>query len=404
MNDQAYLAQVQAKLVDRGYAEHPVPADLSGRIPVALRRTEEWGELLLCIATGDDAAEASRREALVSAVGAWVRQEARRAEQPFYAVLVFPFTGGVSDELSEAIKALRIEDPQQRWGLITWTADLAVELVDRHTGFPPVDHEVAQVLTEVPRGAAEEAWRSATGPRLGARRNPLGNLGYVPATRLILATTVAAYLAVILIGGGGLGNLLTGGPTGQSLAVWGANHGRLVIDYGQHWRLFTYMLLHGGLMHLGFNMWALWQVGRYVELVYGSARMVFIYVVAGVAGGIASTVFRSGAVLSVGASGAILGLMGALVYFAMALPGRRVDWQGLLAPVGINLAFGFLVGGIDNYAHIGGFIGGLLAAFLAGIPGQRKPWRLAAMAGVTVAMLLLLAGRIPLVHLPLFGR
>lgn len=400
MNYSGYLHQVRDQLAAQGFAGLEVPSDLTPAVGLAAQRTESWGHLFLLLPPSPATpAGTEARESLLAAVGAWVRAVQRRAERPVFAVVAFPFEQKVPDELSASIRSLQQADPEGRWGVIPWVADLAVELVDRHSGFPRVDDKVAHALTEVPRGAVEQAVRQATGPRIG--RSPMKiDLGYLPVTRILLAVTVAFYLWTVLLGGGL--NSLISGPDPQTMITWGANYGRLVFFAGQQWRFFTYIFLHGGLLHIGMNMWAFWSIGRYNEMIYGPLRYGFIYVVAGVAGGIASTVFRAGMSFSVGASGSIMGLMGALVYFGLAMPGRRVDWRGLLGPVGINLLIGFMITGIDNYAHIGGLIGGFVAAFLAGIPGQRSGWRNVAMAVTAALVLLILADVIRLPHMALF--
>lgn len=394
MNYQNYLATVKERLTGLGFAEVTPPEGLG----LVLERQETWGRLAVGLptglaATGTDAPGAW--ESLARASAAWVQNGQRKDAPRRYLILVYPFEKKISEETAAQIKALRLEDAEQRWGLVAWPADLEVELIDRPPGFPKVDDKVARALTEVPRGAVEGFLIQATGPKIG-RRSLAVNMGYVPATRIILATTIAYYLWVLLISGSTMN--IVSGASGQDLLTWGANNGTYVLDLGQHWRLLTHVLLHGGLMHLGFNMWALWSLGRHTELIYGSRRMVYIYIFAGIAGGIASTVFRPFPVTSVGASGAILGLMGALVCFAVGMRGA-VDWRSFMGPVMINLFYGFLIRGIDNYAHIGGFIGGVLAAFLVGIPGQRKPWRVAAMVVGGVVAAVILSGLVPLPHL-----
>jgi membrane associated rhomboid family serine protease len=396
LNYLRYLAAVRERLLDLNFAEVRPPADLAALLPLVLERQESWGRLMLALPahlTGKGEVSPDR---LVAAAAAWVPSLRREGER-CYLVIGFPYDRKVGDEVSAQVLALRQEGPEEGWGVVPWVLDLEVELIDRPP-FPAVENAVVRAITAVPRSGAESLWHDLTGPQVGHRWYRL-DLGYLPGTRIILAATVAYYLWVLL--SSGQGTALMGGPSARALLTWGANHGRLVIDGGEHWRLLTYVLLHGNLLHLGFNMWAFWNLGRHVELLYGSWRMVFIYLFAGVAGGIASTVFRPAPVVSVGASGSVLGLMGALLYFAWAMPGRRLDWRALLGPVGINLLYGFFVRGIDNYAHIGGFVGGLLAAFLAGIAGERKPWRTIATAAAALAVTLMLAGLVPLPHLPL---
>lgn len=144
------------------------------------------------------------------------------------------------------------------------------------------------------------------------------------------------------------------------------------IDAGQWWRLITPMFLHGSLLHLAFNSWALYALGPQVESVYGTDRFVALYGLAGLAGGIASYAFNPNA-LSVGASGAIFGLFGALAAFAYTAR-SLIGWEASKMQLGqmatlvvINLAFGFVPGSnIDNSAHIGGLlVGGLVGFALA---------------------------------------
>jgi membrane associated rhomboid family serine protease len=392
VNYQNYLASVRERLTGLGFAEVAAPDGLG----LVLERQESWGRLAVGLPPAlAPAADGAAWGALAGSSAAWVQTSLRQGEPRRYLILVYPFEKKVSEETAERIKALRQEDPRQRWGLVAWPADLEVELIDRPAGFPKVDDKVARALTEVPRGAVEGLLLQATGPKIGRRTFGM-NMGYVPATRVIMAATIAYYLWVLLISGSTMN--VIGGAVARDLTTWGANDSRLVLEQGQHWRLLTYVLLHGGLMHLVLNMWALWSLGRHVELIYGSRRMVYIYIFAGIAGGIASAAFRAYPVISVGASGAVLGMMGALVYFAVGMRGA-VDWRAFMGPVVINLFYGFFIRGIDNHAHIGGFIGGVIAAFLVGIPGQRKPWRVAAMVAGGVVMGLVLSGLVPLPRL-----
>lgn len=136
---------------------------------------------------------------------------------------------------------------------------------------------------------------------------------------------------------------------------------------GEYWRLWTVTLLHGSLLHLFFNMYALYLTGPIVERWYGPARFFAFYLACAAAGSVASFAF-GGDVPSVGASGAVFGLFGLLL--AAGRLHRPVDRQGrmLVSQLGmlilINVAFGFLVPGIDNAAHLGGLAAGLLLGAL----------------------------------------
>ena len=168
------------------------------------------------------------------------------------------------------------------------------------------------------------------------------------------------------------------------LVAWGSNHASDTLK-GQWWRLFTSLFLHGSLMHLAFNMFALWQVGRLVERIFGSLRFAGLYVLAGLAGSLASVfwgVLTNHNVNSVGASGAIFGIIGGLLAFIgranSGVPPTVVsDLRGSILPFLLfNLSAGFLYPHTDNAAHIGGLAGGWLAGHLLArslhVPGQNK--------------------------------
>jgi membrane associated rhomboid family serine protease len=137
---------------------------------------------------------------------------------------------------------------------------------------------------------------------------------------------------------------------------------KALVAAGEYWRLFTVTLLHGSLLHLGFNMYALYLCGPIVERWYGSFRFLLFYLACAAAGSVASFVF-GGDQPSVGASGAIFGLFGILlaagrVHHPVDRHSRALVGQlGML--IFINIAFGFAVQGIDNAAHLGGLAAGL---------------------------------------------
>jgi membrane associated rhomboid family serine protease len=147
----------------------------------------------------------------------------------------------------------------------------------------------------------------------------------------------------------------------------------LAVQYGQWWRIFTAAFLHGSLIHIGVNMWALWIVGRDVERAMGPVRYLLLYVLAALGSGIAVTYFSTNQV-TLGASGAIFGLFGALVGIGLSLPPRGMSIVTQTLPViGVNLAFGFLVPGISNSGHIGGLVSGFIAGWLLfRIPSARR--------------------------------
>ena len=216
------------------------------------------------------------------------------------------------------------------------------------------------------------------------RRNPgmwgfapllrnLGNdFGFVPLT---ITGCVALYAVSLLlsfpdIGGRGLFSFLA--PSTQSLFLLGASGAIPVFQFDRWWTVLSAGWLHGGVLHILFNMMWVRQLGPAVAHLYGAARLVVIYTVGGVAAFALSSLAGEylqfmplpqlrGAGITIGASGPIFGLLGALVYYGRRSGSSMVHGQALNMALMMGL-FGFIMPGIDNYAHLGGFAGGYLAA------------------------------------------
>lgn len=158
---------------------------------------------------------------------------------------------------------------------------------------------------------------------------------------------------------------VTGGEAGL-ITQAGANYGPAVAA-GQYWRLVTSMFLHGGIAHLLLNGYALFQLGALFEAWLGSIRLLITYFLTGIAGSIASILWTDAP--SVGASGAIFGLLGALIAFLLRrrehlTAGAKSLMMQLVAWAAINVFFGFSVPGIDNAAHLGGCAAGFLLGLI----------------------------------------
>jgi rhomboid protease GluP len=177
-------------------------------------------------------------------------------------------------------------------------------------------------------------------------------------TYTILGITVTAYLV----------QMLTQFIFGYDLAIVLGAKANDAIRAGQLWRFFTPMLLHGSLLHIGFNMYALYIFGIGLERRYGHGRFLMLYILGGFAGSVFSFLFSSAN--SIGASGAIFGLIGAEGIFLFQnrkLFGAQVRGalNNVIFVVAINLFLG-LQPGIDNWGHMGGLLGGLVFAWFAG--------------------------------------
>lgn len=147
-----------------------------------------------------------------------------------------------------------------------------------------------------------------------------------------------------------------------------------LVQNGEFYRLLTCMFVHADILHILFNMIALYSIGPVVERYYGKSKFLLIYLVSGLLGSIFSGVFMTADSISIGASGAIFGLLGSICYFTYYY---RATLQGILRGsimpvIIINLVIGFLSSSIDLSAHIGGLIGGILISMAIGIGDKHR--------------------------------
>jgi len=198
----------------------------------------------------------------------------------------------------------------------------------------------------------------------------------------------------------------------RELIVWGANVGALTFS-GEWWRLLTSVFVHGGLLHIAFNMWCLWNLGQLCEQLYGRWTYAAIYLICGIGASLASAAWHP-YTPSVGASGAIFGLAGALIAafklgeFSVPRSALSGTLRSLGAFVVYNLIFGAIIPGIDNTAHIGGLITGLIVGALIALIAPQQDQAPRRVAVLLVMILALAGGAIQAAHhyrVPLrFGR
>ena len=188
--------------------------------------------------------------------------------------------------------------------------------------------------------------------------------GHAPVTTALLILNVIVFAAEIMgtMHAGKMGGLsILWGMDVETLYRLGACYGPAIFVGHEWYRLVTAMFLHGGLIHIGFNMIVLLDIGPMVEEVYGSARYLFLYLVMGIAGYVLSALAGH---FSVGASGAILGIIGLLIAITTKRGGTQMKElrSRLISWVVTIFALGFLVGGLrtDNWAHFGGLAAGFL--------------------------------------------
>jgi rhomboid protease GluP len=231
------------------------------------------------------------------------------------------------------------------------------------------------------------------------RKNP--NLwGYGPIVQkyfgtgsmvpIITATSIVLYVLALLIDPRaifqmqGIFNLLS--PSMQALDKLGMT-GSYALTQGRWWTLITAVYLHGGVLHILFNMLWLKQLGLMVEQIYGTSRSFLIFTIAGILGFVVSD--WVGIQFTIGASGSIFGLLGALVYYGKKRGG--VFGSALYRQVGtwtiVLFLFGFFMPAVNNLAHAGGFVGGVLAAWLLGYQEMKEETQHHKLAALGTAVL-----------------
>lgn len=181
---------------------------------------------------------------------------------------------------------------------------------------------------------------------------------------------------------------------GQQLVQWGSLYGPLAMG-GQPWRLITYMFMHGGIIHIALNMWCLWNLGALAESLYDDWLYAVIYLLTGIGGGIFSLWWHP-YTNTVGASGAVFGVAGALIAslklgeFSLPRPMIASTFRSVLVFAGYNLIFGAVGSGVDNACHIGGLLIGLLCGALVAVmaPDREHLFRRMAICLTVLALLL----------------
>ena len=179
-------------------------------------------------------------------------------------------------------------------------------------------------------------------------------------TYAMIVLNVLVYLGMIATGASFMN------PTPQQAITWGADFGPLTLG-GQGWRLLTACFVHFGLIHIGMNMFILWQVGQFTEKLYGNARYLLLYLLAGIGGNIAG-LFYHPATVSAGASGAVFGVYGGLLAFLLiqrgVVPGAAA--MSIAKSAGIFIAYNIIYGLASPQTDLTAHFGGLVTGFLVG--------------------------------------
>lgn len=269
-----------------------------------------------------------------------------------------------------------------------------------------IEQVVAAAQAAFAEKAADHAMKAAE-----ARQHEAG-VEAAFAQELVRATPSpwALYLVVVLNVGVWAAGIAAGmsvfRPASADLFRWGANSAWAVTRDHEYWRLLTATFLHGGLIHLGMNMLGLWGAGQLLSRLYGNGQFLLVYGASALAGSAASLHFGAQTAVSVGASGAVFGVLGAVLVAAYRHRERlpKTMARSILASEGVFLAYalvnGFSRAGIDNAAHVGGLLAGAALAWVlevkfASTAGGRGAVRAAGGTAVLAAVVTLLVVATP---------
>jgi rhomboid protease GluP len=240
------------------------------------------------------------------------------------------------------------------------------------------------------------------------RRNP-GLWGFGPALRalgndlgfvnIVTGATVIMYVLSLILSRDGTNIGLT--PSSGALQILGASGAVPVFGAGWWWTVLTAGWLHGGILHIFFNVLWIRRLGPEIANLYGAGRMIVIYTIAGIVGFTLSSVMYFlpipffGAGLTVGASASIFGFLGALVHYGRRTGSSHIGQAGIQYAIFMGI-LGFIIPGVDNAAHLGGFVGGYLASMIL---DPLKPERIDHIVAALVCLLLTFAALVAtLVH------
>lgn len=283
------------------------------------------------------------------------------------------------DDYSDVVK--RYEEPEfkhvQGESIVFQTSAMEESLNELRRFLPYSLEGVTKQSEEIAESEIEELKQSALAASYQKvkKDEAVFQQGKPILTYLLMAIQVIVFFVLEMKGGS---------TNTQTLIEFGAKYNPLIMT-GEWWRFFTPIFLHIGFTHLALNTLSLYFVGIIVERIYGSARFFMIYFFAGFAGTLLSFLLVPN--ISAGASGAIFGLLGALLFFGIIYPNlffRTMGWNVIIILL-INLVITFSASAIDSAGHIGGLVGGFLAAAIVGLPMKRKPvWQIVSLVGTAI--------------------
>lgn len=271
---------------------------------------------------------------------------------------IFVFSDGINEEKLKLIEESHSLHEIEPKALMNFIVDTRSKEVRKLFSRPKPDRGLLKFITHVVENDLIEAYDEVPVETLVLDKKKEYQISYKVKKPILtyglIAINILVFLAFLLY------ERVLGMSYGQLIILFGAKVNSLILE-GEYWRFITPIFIHGSLVHLLVNCYSLYIIGSLVERLYGRSKFIIGYMIAGLLGNLFSFLFVPAP--SVGASGAIFGLMGILLYFGLEKPLQFKIYFGrsIITTILINLVYGFMGTGIDNFAHLGGLIGGFLA-------------------------------------------
>ena len=282
---------------------------------------------------------------------------------------IFIFESDPDQDQLAAIKTGQFSNSTNKTSLNCLTVNLSTQSVGRHFNIPKPDMGLTKTITRLFSSGISRVTNDSELLELAYRKEQEYKVTLQSKEPYI--TYVLIGLNVVIWALLSLYSMKSGLSYNQLLIIFGAKENFKILS-GEYWRFLTPIFLHANLFHLFINCYSLYAVGSLVEKIFGRTRFVIVYLAAGIMGNILS--FNFSVNPGVGASGSLFGLLGALLFFGILKPAlfRSHFGHNIILTIVLNLGYGFTNAGIDNFAHIGGLIGGFLASGI--VSSNKKRW------------------------------
>lgn len=311
-----------------------------------------------------------------------------RQKQGFFFFEVFIFENNPDQDKLEAIKEGQFQNRFGNIFLKCLTVNLATNTIERHFKVPLTDLGLSKIINRLfaegfTDAISDDELEELVSEKEAEYKIPLQSKNPTVTYALIGINLLIGFLLFLYSKKSGI-------SYGQLLIEFGAKENFRILS-GEYWRFLTPVFLHANILHLFINCYSLFAIGVLVEKIFGSLKFAFVYVVAGITGNILSFIFSSNP--GVGASGSIFGLLGALLFFGIINPALFKSHFGhnVILTILINLGYGFTNAAIDNFAHIGGLVGGFLASGIA-LTSNKKQWYANQFLYLALAVILVYSG------------